>query len=133
MTRPLIINFTPTGMIPMKEMTPHVPISVQEIRLRTRDVAEDQVEVVRRLENALLDQVLAVVDHPGIEGLELRNDASLVHPGRKFLDCVGGIAACLLDEVEGTQRQGSHVRLRITGQEERLGPFVDITHITTTE
>jgi 3-keto-5-aminohexanoate cleavage enzyme len=27
----LIINFTPTGMIPTKEMTPHVPISVQEI------------------------------------------------------------------------------------------------------
>jgi 3-keto-5-aminohexanoate cleavage enzyme len=26
----LIINFTPTGMIPMKEMTPHVPITVQE-------------------------------------------------------------------------------------------------------
>lgn len=27
----LIINFTPTGMIPTKEMTPHVPISVTEI------------------------------------------------------------------------------------------------------
>jgi 3-keto-5-aminohexanoate cleavage enzyme len=27
----LIINFTPTGMIPTKEMTPHVPISVSEI------------------------------------------------------------------------------------------------------
>jgi uncharacterized protein (DUF849 family) len=27
----VIINFTPTGMIPTKEMTPHVPISVQEI------------------------------------------------------------------------------------------------------
>jgi len=27
----LVINFTPTGMIPTKEMTPHVPISVQEI------------------------------------------------------------------------------------------------------
>ncbi len=27
----LVINFTPTGMLPMKEMTPHVPISVQEI------------------------------------------------------------------------------------------------------
>jgi len=27
----LIINFTPTGMIPTKEMTPHVPISVDEI------------------------------------------------------------------------------------------------------
>jgi uncharacterized protein (DUF849 family) len=27
----LIINFTPTGMIPTKEMTPHVPVSVNEI------------------------------------------------------------------------------------------------------
>ncbi len=27
----LIVNFTPTGMIPTKEMTPHVPISVDEI------------------------------------------------------------------------------------------------------
>lgn len=28
---PLIINFTPTGMIPTKAMTEHVPVSVQEI------------------------------------------------------------------------------------------------------
>ena len=27
----LIVNFTPTGMIPTKAMTPHVPVSVQEI------------------------------------------------------------------------------------------------------
>jgi len=27
----LIVNFTPTGMIPTKEMTPHVPVSVAEI------------------------------------------------------------------------------------------------------
>ena len=27
----LIINFTPTGMIPTKAMTPHVPVSVSEI------------------------------------------------------------------------------------------------------
>jgi uncharacterized protein (DUF849 family) len=27
----LVINFTPTGMIPTKEMTPHVPVKVQEI------------------------------------------------------------------------------------------------------
>jgi len=27
----LIVNFTPTGMIPTKEMTPHVPIPVAEI------------------------------------------------------------------------------------------------------
>ena len=27
----LIINFTPTGMIPTKAMTPHVPISISEI------------------------------------------------------------------------------------------------------
>ena len=31
MTQNLIINFTPTGMIPTKEMTPHVPIEVNEI------------------------------------------------------------------------------------------------------
>ncbi|MBC2839931.1 3-keto-5-aminohexanoate cleavage protein [Robiginitalea sp. SC105] len=28
---PLIINFTPTGMIPTKEMTPHVPVGISEI------------------------------------------------------------------------------------------------------
>ncbi|MGI9547348.1 MAG: 3-keto-5-aminohexanoate cleavage protein [Flavobacteriaceae bacterium] len=27
----LVVNFTPTGMIPTKEMTPHVPLSVTEI------------------------------------------------------------------------------------------------------
>ncbi len=27
----LIINFTPTGMIPTKEMTPHVPVTTGEI------------------------------------------------------------------------------------------------------
>jgi uncharacterized protein (DUF849 family) len=27
----LVINFTPTGMIPTKEMTPHVPVSAEEI------------------------------------------------------------------------------------------------------
>lgn len=31
MRNEMIINFTPTGMIPTKEMTPHVPISVSEI------------------------------------------------------------------------------------------------------
>lgn len=27
----IIINFTPTGMIPTKEMTPHVPVMADEI------------------------------------------------------------------------------------------------------
>jgi uncharacterized protein (DUF849 family) len=31
MSEQLIINFTPTGMIPTKEMTPHVPVSTREI------------------------------------------------------------------------------------------------------
>ena len=31
MPESLIVNFTPTGMIPTKAMTPHVPVSVQEI------------------------------------------------------------------------------------------------------
>ena len=35
-----IINFTPTGMIPTKEMTPHVPVSVDEIVEQVLEVAE---------------------------------------------------------------------------------------------
>ncbi|MDM9630812.1 3-keto-5-aminohexanoate cleavage protein [Robiginitalea aurantiaca] len=35
MTEQLIVNFTPTGMIPTKELTPHVPVDVDEI---VRDV-----------------------------------------------------------------------------------------------
>ncbi|RCT54366.1 3-keto-5-aminohexanoate cleavage protein [Winogradskyella sp. KYW1333] len=31
MMQKLIINFTPTGMIPTKDMTPHIPITVNEI------------------------------------------------------------------------------------------------------
>jgi len=31
MTKKLIIDFTPTGMIPTKKLTPHVPVSVPEI------------------------------------------------------------------------------------------------------
>lgn len=31
MNKPLIINFTPTGMVPTKAMTPFIPISVSEI------------------------------------------------------------------------------------------------------
>ena len=40
MTKPLIINFTPTGMIPMKDMTPHVPISVEEITEQVHEAYE---------------------------------------------------------------------------------------------
>jgi len=29
--RKFILNFTPTGMIPTKTMTPHVPVTPQEI------------------------------------------------------------------------------------------------------
>ena len=31
MKNKIIINFTPTGMIPTKKMTPYVPLSVAEI------------------------------------------------------------------------------------------------------
>ena len=40
MNKPLIINFTPTGMIPMKSMTPHVPISVSEITEQVHEAYE---------------------------------------------------------------------------------------------
>ena len=40
MASPLLINFTPTGMIPTKEMTPHVPVSVQEITEEVHEAYE---------------------------------------------------------------------------------------------
>ncbi len=42
----LIINFTPTGMIPTREMTPHVPISVQEIVEDVHEAVEIGITMV---------------------------------------------------------------------------------------
>jgi len=49
-----IINFCPTGMIPRKSMTKHVPISVQEIIEQTHEANEIGISIVHlhaRLEN----------------------------------------------------------------------------------
>jgi 3-keto-5-aminohexanoate cleavage enzyme len=40
MTRKFILNFTPTGMIPTKDMIPHVPTSPQEIVEQVLEAAE---------------------------------------------------------------------------------------------
>jgi uncharacterized protein (DUF849 family) len=42
----VIINFTPTGMIPTKEMTPHVPISVNEIVEDVHEATEIGITMV---------------------------------------------------------------------------------------
>jgi 3-keto-5-aminohexanoate cleavage enzyme len=42
----LIINFTPTGMIPTKKMTPHVPISVAEIVENVHEAVETGITMV---------------------------------------------------------------------------------------
>ena len=42
----LIFNFTPTGMIPTKEMTPHVPITVQEIVENVHQAVEIGITMV---------------------------------------------------------------------------------------
>lgn len=46
MEEKLIINFTPTGMIPTKEMTPHVPVSVSEIVEDVHRVSEIGITMV---------------------------------------------------------------------------------------
>lgn len=51
----LIVNFTPTGMIPTKEMTPHVPITVEEIVEDVRraiDIGITMVHLHARCESA---------------------------------------------------------------------------------
>ncbi len=42
----LIINFTPTGMIPTKNMTSHVPVSVQEIVEEVHEAVEIGITMV---------------------------------------------------------------------------------------
>jgi uncharacterized protein (DUF849 family) len=42
----LIVNFTPTGMIPTKPMTPHVPVSVQEIVEDVQEATEIGITMV---------------------------------------------------------------------------------------
>jgi 3-keto-5-aminohexanoate cleavage enzyme len=42
----LIINFTPTGMIPTKAMTPHVPVSIQEIIQDVKEACEIGITMV---------------------------------------------------------------------------------------
>ena len=46
MSKPLIINFTPTGMIPTKEMTPHVPVQVNEIVEDVHEAWETGISMV---------------------------------------------------------------------------------------
>ena len=45
-TKGLIINFTPTGMIPNKEMTPHVPVTIDEIVEDVRRAVEIGITMV---------------------------------------------------------------------------------------
>lgn len=42
----LIINFTPTGMIPTKELTPHIPISITEIVEQIHEAVEIGISMV---------------------------------------------------------------------------------------
>lgn len=42
----VIINFTPTGMIPTKEMTPHVPVSPEEIIQEVQEARQYGVSMV---------------------------------------------------------------------------------------
>ncbi len=46
MAEKLIINFTPTGMIPTKQMTPHVPVDVPEIIEDVHRVSEIGITMV---------------------------------------------------------------------------------------
>ena len=46
MNNKFILNFTPTGLIPTKEMTPHVPLSPEEIAEQVLEAAELGVNMV---------------------------------------------------------------------------------------
>ena len=39
-TKKIIVNFCPTGMVPTKKMTHHIPVSVEEIVEQTHEAYE---------------------------------------------------------------------------------------------
>ena len=45
-TLPLVVNFAPTGMVPVKKITPHVPIQVSEIVEQTHEAYELGITIV---------------------------------------------------------------------------------------
>jgi 3-keto-5-aminohexanoate cleavage enzyme len=68
----LIVNFTPTGMIPTKDMTPHVPITVQEIVEDVHQAVEIGITMVHlhaRDEETVLPTYKAEVYARIIEGV----------------------------------------------------------------
>jgi hypothetical protein len=68
---------------------------VKQVGLRTRDVPEYQVEIIRRFEEALPGQISGIVDHACIEGFELRHNIPVVHFIKECLYHVRRIdAAC---------------------------------------
>jgi 3-keto-5-aminohexanoate cleavage enzyme len=72
MNMELIVNFTPTGMIPTKEMTPHVPISVGEIVeevQRAFEIGITMVHLHARDEETGVPTYRAEVYGPIIEGI----------------------------------------------------------------
>ena len=107
MTQDLIINFTPTGMIPTKKMTPHVPISVAEIvedvhmavetgitmvHLHARDAASEEpsyhkeiyadiIEGIRKFDQTLV--ICVSLSGRNFSELDQRTDALKLHGNLK--------------------------------------------------
>jgi uncharacterized protein (DUF849 family) len=77
----LIINFTPTGMIPTKEMTPHVPIGVNEIVEDVHEATEIGITMVHlhaRDQRTGQPTYRAVVYRDIIEGIRRFSDDLVV-------------------------------------------------------
>ena len=86
----LIINFTPTGIIPTKDMTPHVPLSVDEI-----------VEDVHQA----IEIGISMVHLHAREGTTGRSS----HQAEKYRDIIGGIRKFSKDLVISVSLSGREV------------------------
>jgi len=73
----LIVNFAPTGMIPTREMTPHVPLSTTEIIEDIHQAVEVGITTVRihRLAEANERQVMSPAELRTLLDLEPGNGA----------------------------------------------------------
>ncbi len=74
-------------------------------------------------------QIAGVVDHAGVEGLQFRDDAPLVHRAGQVLDHVRGVDAGDPVEIERAEGQTGHVGLDVAVELEDLGALLEAREV----
>ena len=87
---------------------------------------EEQVRVQRRLEHALVQQLVGEGGHAGVEDLELGADARVAHALGQRHDRLRRVEAGAVAEVQRAQREAGHVGLLVARERQHVGALVEL-------